>query len=189
MATFRKRSNSWQARVQLTGYPDQSKSFKSYAEAVTWARKVESDIDTGSTAHLLKANNKVLLKELLERYKSEVTCNKKHASTEAYRVDFWLRHELASQSVASIRSSDIAKWRDERVKLGRAPNTLRLELAVLSNLFTVASNEWGYEGLENPTTKVKLPKLPSGRVRRLSEQELAMIVSNSDSLLLKDIAQ
>ena len=187
MATFRKRSNSWQARVQLTGYPDQSKSFKSYAEAVAWARKIESDIDSGSIAHLLKANNKVLLKELLERYKLEVTCHKKHSSAEGYRVDFWLRHELANKSIASIKSADIAKWRDERVKLGRSPNTLRLELAVLSNLFTVASREWGYEWLENPTTKVKLPKLPSGRVRRVTQQELAILVSNSDSLLLRSI--
>lgn len=187
MATFRKRSNSWQARVQLVGYPDQSKSFKSYAEAVSWARKIESEIDSGSTAHLLKANNKILLKELLERYKQEVTCHKKHASAEAYRVDFWLRHSLASKPITSIKSADIAKWRDERVKLGRAPNTLRLELAVLSNLFTVASHEWGYEWLANPTTKVKLPKLPSGRVRRLAEHELETIVSNSESILLKNI--
>ncbi|MDI1298728.1 hypothetical protein [Methylotenera sp.] len=104
MATFRKRSNSWQARVQLSGYPDQSKSFKSYAEAIAWARKIESDIDSGSTNHLIKANNKVLLKDLLERYKLEVTCHKKHASAEAYRVDFWLRHELSGKSIASIKS-------------------------------------------------------------------------------------
>ena len=187
MATFRKRSNSWQARVQLSGCLDQSKSFKSYAEAVAWARKIESDIDSGTSKHLISANNKVLLRELLERYKQEVTCHKKHASTEAYRVDFWLRHSLANLPIASIKSADIAKWRDERIKLGRAPNTLRLELAVLSNLFTVAAHEWGYEWLANPTTKVKLPKLPSGRVRRLTEQELAMIVSNSESMLLKNI--
>ena len=42
MATFRKRANSWQARVQLSGSADQSKSFKSYAEAVAWARKIYS---------------------------------------------------------------------------------------------------------------------------------------------------
>lgn len=187
MATFRKRSNSWQARVQLVGYPDQSKSFKSYADAVAWARKLESEIDSGVHTHQSAINNKVLLRELLERYKSEVTCHKKHATAEAYRVDFWLRHSLASQPIAAIKSADIAKWRDERVKLGRAPNTLRLELAVLSNLFTVASHEWGYEWLVNPTTKVKLPKLPSGRVRRLTEQELELVVSNSESMLLRNI--
>ena len=72
MATFRKRSNSWQARVQLSGSPDQSKSFKSYAEAVAWARKIETDIDAGISRHLVNANNKILLKELLQRYKDDV---------------------------------------------------------------------------------------------------------------------
>lgn len=187
MATFRKRSNSWQARVQLLGYPDQSKTFKNHADAVAWARKVESEIAIRLHTNQSAVNNKVPLKELLERYKSEVTSNKKHASAEAYRVDFWLRHSLANQPIASIRSADIAKWRDERIKLGRSPNTLRLELAVLSNLFTVASNEWGYEWLVNPTKKIKLPKLPSGRVRRLAQHDLEMILSNSESMLLSNI--
>ena len=153
MATFRKRSNSWQARVQLSGSSDQSKSFKSYVEAVAWARKIEADIDAGLNSHQVGANNKILLKELLQRYKDEVTCHKKHANTEAYRVDFWLRHSLANQTIGYIKSADIAKWRDERLKLGRSPNTLRLELAALSNLITVASHEWGYEWLGSITVE------------------------------------
>lgn len=159
MATFRKRSNAWQVRIQRSGYPGQSKSFKTRSEAVVWARKIESELDSGVITQQPIANTKTLLKDLLERYKNEVTCHKKHPTAEAYRINFWLRHTLASQPISSIKSSDIAKWREERVKLGRSPNTLRLELAVLSNLFTVASNEWGYEALTNPATKVKLPKL------------------------------
>lgn len=187
MATFRKRSNSWQARIQRNDYPDQSKSFNTRAEAVTWARKIEAELDVGINTQRINANNTVLLSELLERYKNEVTVHKKHSSAEAYRVNFWLRHPLATLPITTIKSSDIAKWREERMKLGRSPNTLRLELAVLSNLFTVAANEWGFEELSNPTTKVKLPKLPSGRVRRLSANELDLIIKNSESALIKPI--
>ncbi|MDP3087579.1 MAG: site-specific integrase [Methylotenera sp.] len=188
MATFRKRANAWQVRIQRSGYPEQSKSFKSRSEAVVWARKIESELDNGVVPQQLNMNSKVLLKDLLERYKSEVTIHKKHPAVEAYRINFWLRHSLANQPISSIKSSDIAKWREERVKLGRSPNTLRLELAVLSNLFTVAANEWGYEELTNPTTKVKLPKLPSGRVRRLGINEFELIIQNSGSTLLRPIA-
>lgn len=186
MATFRKRSDAWQARVQRNGYPDQSKTFQTRLEAAAWARKLESDLDRGITQQII-INNKVLLRDLLERYKKEVTVHKKHPAAEGYRVDFWLRHSLARVAISAIKSADIAKWREERIKLGRAPNTLRLELAVLSNLYTVAANEWGFEGLSNPTTKVKLPKLPSGRVRRLEDFEIQLIVTNSDSTLLKPI--
>jgi len=188
MATFRKRSNAWQVRIQRSGYPDQSKSFKTRSEAVVWARKIESELDSGVFTQQPIVSSKDLLKDLLERYKSEVTCHKKHSSAEAYRINFWLRHTIANHPISIIKSSDIAKWRDERVKLGRSPNTLRLELAVLSNLFTVAANEWGYENLTNPTTKVKLPKLPSGRVKRLSNEEFELIIQNSCSALLRPIA-
>jgi hypothetical protein len=136
MATFRKRSNAWQARIQRSGYPDISKSFKSHSEALAWARKIESEFDSGIMTQ--QVDYKILLKDLLERYKREITCHKKHPVTEAYRINFWLSHSLASMPISSIKSSDIAKWRQERVKLGRSPNTLRLELAVLSHLFTVA---------------------------------------------------
>ncbi|MDO9204100.1 MAG: hypothetical protein Q8S46_09370 [Methylotenera sp.] len=179
MATFRKRSNAWQARIQRNDYPDISKSFKTRAEALVWARKMESEIDGGIIAEQVKVNIKVLLRELLERYKNEVTIHKKHSSVEAYRINFWLRHPIANLPITDIKSSDIAKWREERLKLGRSPNTLRLELAVLSNLFTVAANEWGFEELSNPTTKVKLPRLPSGRARRLCANEFELLVQNS----------
>ena len=186
MATFRKRSNAWQVRIQRDGYPDQSKSFKSRSEAVVWARKIEADLDSGVFTQPI--DSKIPLRDLLERYKNEVTCHKKHPKAEAYRINFWLRHTLANLPISSIKSSDIAKWREERVKLGRSPNTLRLELAVLSDLFTVATNEWRFEDLTNPTTKVKLPKMPSGRIRRLSTTELELIIQNSSSTLLRPIA-
>ena len=103
MATFHKRSNLLQARDQLSGCPDQSKFFKSDTEAVVWARKIESEIDSGSSAYLIEINKKILLKELLKRYKLEVTCHKRHASVEAYRVDFWLRYEIANKYIAAIK--------------------------------------------------------------------------------------
>ena len=186
MATFRKRSNAWQVRIQRSGYPELSKSFKTRAEAVVWARKIETELDNGIITK--PENSMILLRELLERYKNEVTCHKKGSNIEKYRINFWLSHPLANQPISSIKSSDIAKWREERIKLGRSPNTLRLELSVLSNLFNIAANEWGYEELTNPTTRVKLPKLPSGRIRRFNASEFELIIQNSCSPLLRPIA-
>lgn len=156
MATFRKRSNSWQARVQRKDHPDISKSFKSYSEAAAWARKIEFELDSGLVTPALQLNPSVTLKELFERYRREVTCRKKHSSVESYRITSWIKHPISSKSIYAIKSVDIAKWRDERLELGRLANTIRLELAILSSLYTVAENEWGYEGLSNPAFKVKL---------------------------------
>tara|TARA_B110000503_G_scaffold72316_1_gene111838 strand:+ start:31 stop:252 length:222 start_codon:yes stop_codon:yes gene_type:complete len=48
MATFRFRSNRWQARVRRQGHPDETRSFLTHKEAERWARTVESGIDHGS---------------------------------------------------------------------------------------------------------------------------------------------
>jgi integrase len=185
MATFRKRSDKWQARVQRQGYPDQCKTFFMRSDAEAWARKTEIELDQGILNS--KANPNTLLKELLVRYKCEVTSKKKFASVEEYRVTAWQKHPLANYAISKIKSSDIAQWRDEKIKLKKAPNTIRLDLAVLSHLFTVARNEWGFEGLSNPATHITLPKLPSGRTRRLLNGELDLILQNTDSALLKPI--
>ncbi|MHB1565128.1 MAG: site-specific integrase [Acidiferrobacter sp.] len=57
---------------------------------------------------------------------------------------------------------------------GAGPNTIRLDLALLSHLFNVARTAWGMESLANPVELVKgqRPKLPGGRDRRLGGDEL-----------------
>ena len=48
MASFRQRSNKWQARVSRDGYPDQVKTFGVRVDAERWARSVEAEMDKGS---------------------------------------------------------------------------------------------------------------------------------------------
>ena len=47
MASIRKRSNRWQARVTRKGFPAEVKTFSTKADADRWARSVEAHIDTG----------------------------------------------------------------------------------------------------------------------------------------------
>ncbi|MCG3024326.1 integrase, partial [Escherichia coli] len=49
-------------------------------------------------------------------------------------------------------------------------NTVRLELALLSSLFNIASVEWGTCRM-NPVELVRKPKISSGRDRRLTSGE------------------
>ena len=72
---------------------------------------------------------------------------------------------------------------DERLK-NISPNTVLLDLALLSHLFTIAFKEWGMTGLVNPVQQVRKPKLPKGRDRRLKPGELERILEASGSSLL-----
>lgn len=45
--------------------------------------------------------------------------------------------------MAAVTGELAASYRDQRIADGKANNTVRIELAMLSNLFTIAIQEWG----------------------------------------------
>ena len=145
-------------------------TFDTKADAEAWARHIESEIDKGIFISHVEAA-RTSLREALERYAREVTVHKKGAAQETQRIEHWKRHRLASRALASIRGADVAAYRDERLKQGASGNTVRLELALLSHVYTVATQEWGMEALPNPVRNVRKPKLNAGRDRRLEEGE------------------
>ena len=48
MASVIKRSGSWQAKIKRKGYPVIFKTFVDKADAKSWARKIEYQMDSGS---------------------------------------------------------------------------------------------------------------------------------------------
>lgn len=186
MASFRKRSNGWQARIRRKGYPDITKTLSTRSDANVWARQVESDIDKGSFVSRVEAEN-TTLSELLARYINEITPHKKHFKVEACRIKAWLRNPLSQRYLSTLRTTDFALWRDERVKQGKSSNTIKLELAIISHLYTVARAEWGFESLENPIRFLRMPKLPNGRTRRVSNKEIELLIQHSGSKELPSI--
>ncbi len=177
MATIRKRGDfQWQAIVKRKGYPLQSKTFNYKADAEKWARLIENEMDRGVFVSRAEAE-RTTLKEALERYEKEVTERKKGAGRERTRIARWTNHKLAARPLASVRSADLAKFRDEWRKAGKAENTIRLELALLSHLFEVARREWGMEGLQNPVKAITLPGPSRKRDRRLEGDEEARLLA------------
>lgn len=143
MAYIRKRAPpQWEARLRSKGYPQQSRTFESRAEASAWPRQIESKIDRGVFVSRAKAERTTLF-EALERYAREATPRKRGASQELCRIEAWKRHPLACRTLASMRGKGAADFIAERTRAGRSPHTIRLEMAVLSHLFTVARTSWG----------------------------------------------
>ena len=117
------------------------------------------------------------LRDALAQYQSRISILKKGAPQERYRILRMQQAPLADKIVRDITSVDIATYRDQRLltinpKTDKplASSTVRLELALLSHLFEVGQIEWGIcDG--NPVAKVRKPKLPPGRERRLTPRE------------------
>ncbi len=165
MATFRKRGpHQWQALVRKKGHPSAAKTFDTKAAAVTWARATEYEMDQGLFVSRAKAES-TTLGELLERYLEEITPLKMGVGPESARIKALLRHKLANRYVAGIRSVDIARYRDERLRVV-CPGTAKRDMVILSHLFEVARKEWGIH-VSNPVRDVRLPAHDRARDRRL----------------------
>ncbi|MCS8413413.1 site-specific integrase [Pseudomonas aeruginosa] len=121
--------------------------------------------------------NNMLLAEALDQYQSRVSILKKGYLQETFRIAQLKRSFLGGIVAREITSVDIATYRDERLqqinpKTGQliSPATVRLEMSLLSNLFELGRIEWGICD-DNPVLKVRKPKLPPGRERRLTPRE------------------
>jgi hypothetical protein len=164
MATITRRSSGFQAEVRRKGFAPVSSMFESRKEAEAWARGIESEIDRGVHVSRKEAENTTLL-EALDRYELEVTSIKKGAPRERYRIDHWRKQSLAARFLASIRSTDVAHYRDHRLTQVGSPTTVRLELGLLSHVFTIAIKEWGMVSLSNPVALIRFttPSHPAPR--------------------------
>ncbi len=72
---------------------------------------------------------------------------------------------------AVITPGIVAGYRDQRLAEGLSPATVRLELALLSHLYTVAIKEWRTGLIYNPVANIRKPAPHRGRDRRLSKNE------------------
>lgn len=122
------------------------------------------------------------LKEALNEYKTRVSILKKGYQQECYRVEHLANSILGGKITRQITSVDIATYRDQRLqqvnaKTGKtlSPATVRLEMSLLSNLFELGRIEWGICD-DNPVLKVRKPKSPPGRERRLTPREERQII-------------
>jgi integrase len=90
-----------------------------------------------------------------------------------------LRCPIAHRTLAKLTSSDVATYRDERLKTV-APATIVRELNTISHAIEIASREWGLWVPRNPVKLVRRPPVPRGRTPRLKEGEEQRLLEACD---------
>jgi integrase len=170
MATIRKLRGRWQAQLRRRGVPPRAKSFDKRTDAERWARDLEAEADRSGWVADTRAAEKTTWGTLLARYANEVTPTKRGAVSERARINSIVRCPIAHRTLAKLTSSDIATYRDERLKTV-APATIIRELNTISHAIEVASREWGLWVPRNPVKLVRRPPVPRGRTRRLKDGE------------------
>jgi integrase len=133
-------------------------------------------------------SEKLTVASALDRYIKEVVPTKKLSGQrrEIGRAEF-IKSKLGQYSLAALNTEIIADFRDSRLEEGKANNTVRLELALLSHMYTTAIKEWGLGLPANPVLNVRKPSPGNGRNRRLNGNEeqklLAACKSHSNPYL------
>ena len=177
MASINKyRENSWRAVVRRSGFKAVSKTFDRKEDALRWVRAIESKQDQGVEVDV-KAARRHTVAELFERYRDEITPNKKTARGETNTINRFLRNaEFVFRRLDQIKPEDIRVWRDHRLTQVD-PQSVHREMTVASSIFTHAIKEWGMPLAVNPVMMVKRPAgADKVRNKRWSEDDIQAVL-------------
>lgn len=168
---IRKQGKRWLARVNLLGYRI-SNTFDTKQLAYFWSVKTEYQI-------IEEYEGKTPIKtfgELLMKYKTDISNNKKGRKWEYFRINKFLREEkeLASKDIKDLKPIDFSAYRDRRLKEVSGPSVSR-DMGILHHACRIAISEWGW--LErNPLDGVRHPKRNRPRDRRIDKNEEKAII-------------
>lgn len=186
MATITKRNGRWQAKIRKKGQHVLTKSFLSYESAEKWARKTESELERGLYLEDIEEARTTTLKEAATRFTAEHLDRLRHGGREKNRLEAILdRSNWGALALTSLKGKDVAAYVRKREGEGCKPDTIRLDLTLISRLYKHARQEWGLESLRNPVESVRRPSLRgTARTRRLeSGEEERLLEAAHDDLL------
>jgi len=179
MATITKKNGKHQVQIRRAGKPYQCKSFTFLADARKWALKVESGLERGE--HPSKLSINIEFNDLADRYVDSIIPQFKSANREASRLRL-MQGRLGRVTIASMTNSFFAEYRDARLKKVSV-QTVKHEINIVRRVLKHATLEWGLflpQGVPN----VRLPKLPKGRARRVTAEELQRIKKHLSPIMV-----
>ena len=170
MGSIRQRKGRYQVQVRRKGYPTRTKSFLTLKDAQRWERSQELEIDTLPPGHPPLCGKHV--SDLVRQFQTSVLPTLKGQKQEASRLRR-IDAEFGSVLAQELRNHHLAAYRERRLsEVG--PQTVKHEINLLRRVLKLASEEWGIT-LPHGVPTIRMPRLPRGRERRISEEELLAI--------------
>lgn len=173
MATIIKRGAKYQVKVRKPGHQQLTKTFTTRDDAERWARKTESEIERGLYLEDFEEARTTTIKDAAALFSHEHLERLRHGDREKNRLLALLdRTRWGNLSLTSLKGKDVSAYVRKRENEGAKPDTIRLDLALISKLYKHARQDWGLESLRNPVDAVRRPSLRgTARTRRLEEGE------------------
>jgi len=155
------KSGSWRVQVEHRGLREY-KTFPNKSLAERWGRQREAEFDRGLLQSVDEAR-RTPFADVVAEYRRRVLPSKRN------RGDKWalnsLEETFGTMRLISIQSKDVARFRDGRLALPRAPATVAKELNLLRTVIDFAIRDMGIHLPANPARGVKNPPVRNARDR------------------------
>lgn len=168
MASIQKLDTGYKAQVYVSGVR-KSARFRTKREAEAWAAATETELRDQADKPVA---DKTTLRQLLTKYKEEVTPTKRGKRWEEIRIDAFLRDKNlpVELPLSKISSVEIGLWRDSRLRV-ISPSSVLRELTLLSAAFEEGRREWKLID-QNPVRDVRKPRGPDHREVVITRQQI-----------------
>ena len=162
---------SWEVRIRSKFAPELVKSFARKSDADDWTAQREGEIAKRQFVDYREADRNTL-GDLLMRFSRDRLQGRPEADPDKVRTTALAEHVIGRIRMSALQASDIAAYRDERVKVVKGA-TVKKELELVHRVIAIARLEWGIHMAANPASGklVKRPAPQDGDVRdrRLAE--------------------
>ncbi|KAF1006732.1 MAG: Tyrosine recombinase XerC [Luteibacter sp.] len=162
MASIYKLGKKWRAQVSIRGVRE-TEVFATKQQASAWAMDKEAAGKVG------KMPNRTL-GDALRRFAKEVSPGRPGETWEVTRCNAMCRLKMADILLKDLDRSDLATWRDTRLKTVKPATVLR-DINLLRSVFKMCAGDWQWMH-ESPLEGLSLPKPPGGRRRRITKKEI-----------------
>ncbi len=160
--------------------PSISRTFDLKADAEAWAREIERELQRGNLAAATNEAGRVTLGQVVDRYTDAVLPRLRSKGAAGYVRA--CNKKFGAFFLGSLRSVDVAAWRDELLKDGLSAQSVIHHLNALSSLFSYAEKELSIPlPAGNPAKAIRKPSAPKARDRRLRPGELDALLTAADS--------
>lgn len=167
MASIKADGKGWRAQLYVAGVRE-SRTFSTQRAARHWASAREQELRKQSQA---PEDAKHTVRQMLERYKAEVSVRKRGERAESLRIDAFLKDSgLADKRLSEVTTPDIAGWRDKRLQ-EVTPATVQRDINWLRNAWNVAREEWKWT-TSKPFEGLRMPGDNPERIRRITPAEV-----------------
>ncbi|MGQ8878775.1 tyrosine-type recombinase/integrase [Delftia sp. NA_296.1] len=150
MASITKIGNRWRALVRRKGYPSYCKTFGVKAHAEAWARRIESEIDGGSSPRAEAVlGKKLTVARVIDTYVEmrEQSGRPIAESASEYFQLACLKRLLGTSDAANLSVDDVVGFCRVRAEEGAGLYTINMDVSKLGTVMRYAA----------PMLKVKLP--------------------------------